>query len=213
MAEIRAVYVTEGSSDTKLKKPLEALLISAGAENAVVRCPDLARLPRPPGRRLVDKIAMSLKLEPDANLLFVHRDADGPDPKRRYQEIEHAITQLNAPPLVCVVPVHALEAWLLLDAGAILRACGRPPGVMDLRLPKDPEGVARPKQCLQELLTKAKTGMGRRRRGTITLPRARAQLLDVLDPLDERLMALTSWKRLVDDVRSVVTELGEARPR
>src|SRR4028119_872308 len=129
MVEIYFLFIGEGSSDEALVPHLEDICIRAGADEVSGVAPDFARLGRKVGHDVASKLEAALLLEPTANLLFVHRDADSRDPEPRREEIERAIErhaiQVSH---VCVVPVQELEAWLLLDEAEIRRVAENPNG-------------------------------------------------------------------------------------
>lgn len=180
----------------------------AGAAEAVVVLPEWGRLTRPPGQRVVDKIRALEAMQYAYNLLFVHRDADDRDAARRYQEIHGA--NITPHPMVPVVPVQALEAWLLHDASAIRHAAGNPRGTAPLDLPSAAEipRIADPKARLTETVRRAQTGASRRRLPTFN--EVRRLLVDRLD-LDGELAQQPSWRRLEEDLREAIASLHATR--
>ena len=113
---------------------------------------DLGRLRQPP-KSLSDKIKVTLDLYPCA-LLFIHRDAERVDFDSRHAEILKALEGLEAPPVICVIPVRMQEAWLLFDESAIRRAAGNPNGRNDLNLPeaRSVESIPDPKELLFNII-------------------------------------------------------------
>lgn len=207
MVEVRALLLTEGSSDAALAPHLEWLCVSAGAHEASVRWPDLRALPSPPGRAVHHKLPTALGLHPDTNLLFIHLDADEPDPEPRRRLIEAAVATLAGPPhAVPVVPVQELEAWLLTSEEEIRAVAGARSSTSPLGLPKVPriEATARPKEILQNAISAAWSG-GRRRRPD--LARVRHRLIERLD-LDGRVRELPSFARLVVDIEQAIGALA-----
>lgn len=210
---VRFLLVSEGSSERPLVAHLEVLCVRAGADVATGVAPDLSRLHPPPGRRLDQKLAAALRLEPDADLVFVHRDADRAGREARVGEIEDAVTAAAiSTATVPVIPVRALEAWLLLDEAAIRTVAGNPRGTEALELPSGPaaERVADPKRALAAALVTASGASGRRlaqvRR---SFPAHRARLIDLLDT-DGPVAALDAWRQLVSDTQSAISALGAA---
>ena len=54
------------------------------------------------------------------NMVFIHRDSDGPDREGREREIRRGVEESGFPhPFIPVIPVQETEAWLLLDEQAI----------------------------------------------------------------------------------------------
>ena len=83
-----------------------------------------------------------------AMVIFVHRDSEHLTLENRLREF-HGVTRTDVVP---VVPVQMSEAWILFDGSAVARAAGSPaatapvPGIAEI------EGIADPKDRLDELL-------------------------------------------------------------
>jgi len=155
---IKFVLVCEGSSDRGLVPHLETLCVRAGATEAVGEAPDLARLPVPPGKTVSGQVSAVMRLGAEINLLFVHRDSDGRDPRIVRRQITEEVSSLVGCPVhVCVVPVQEIEAWLLTDEDAIRQVSGKPGGREPLRVPprRQIEGTASPKEILKEAIAQA----------------------------------------------------------
>jgi hypothetical protein len=203
---IHFVLIGEGSSDDGLIPHLEALCIQAGADEVTGVALDFRRLPHPVGRTVEARLRSALVLEPGANLIFVHRDADGRESEPRYQEVLDAVAACGCDrSVICVVPVQETEAWLLLDGDAIRRAVGRPNDTTALQIPA-PEAVERlahPKERLKELLVQASGATGRRLdRIRRDFPRHRRALLQDL-AIGGALERLASWRQLRADIVSL----------
>jgi len=117
----------------------------------------------------VRKLALAQELWP-ADLLFIHRDAEGRSIEERVTEIfaarDEAAQSIALPPVVCVVPVRMQEAWLLIDEAAIRRAAGNPNGTTVLGIPplRALERIPDPKEVLHSALLDASELSGRRRK-------------------------------------------------
>lgn len=162
---VRFLLISEGSSERPLVEHLQVLCVRAGAVEAAGSAPDLARLRKSPGRTLEEKLSTILRVEPLPDLLFVHRDGDRAGREARITEIEAAVRSVAlASPAVPLIPLRALEAWLLVDESAIRRVSGNPRGRQALHLPSLPhvEEEANPKRVLQEALALASDASGRR---------------------------------------------------
>jgi hypothetical protein len=199
MIRIFFLFVGEGPSDAALIPHLEELCILCGAAEAAGVAPDLGSLPQKPSRTVRSKLRAALALEPSANLIFVHRDADSIDPEPRYREISRAESGFELKGrVVPVIPVQETEAWLLLDEGEIRRAADNPNGRIELDLPSASriESIASPKEHLFRTLETASELSGRRRaRFKKSLPRRRRLLLERLSPTG-RVTQLPAWQRL-----------------
>ncbi len=157
----RATLVTDGASDVVLVPILRWLMRQLTAEPVEIRWADLRGFRVKP-RSLAQKLAVAVREYP-CQLLFVHRDAEGQDPQRRYEEIRGAVTG-TACRHVCVVPVRMQEAWLLHDETALREAADRPSGTHDLGLPPPHrwEHLPDPKRVLHDALRAANGATGRR---------------------------------------------------
>ena len=155
---LRYTLITDGRSDRALIPILNWLLIDLGFNGVIdAKWADFSSLLRPP-KSLVEKINLAIDLYP-CDLLFIHRDAEKEPRENRMQEIKSAVAEssISDLPVVCVIPVRMLEAWLLFDEAAIRKAAGNPNGKCALQLPalNRVEDLPNPKEELLELLQKA----------------------------------------------------------
>lgn len=168
MARLRCTLLTDGPSDRALVPLIRWLLREhRGITPVDLEFADLGRLVDPP-RDLSQRIERSIELYP-CDVLFVHRDAERASLATRVREIDDAVRRSSSPetlPVVTVVPVRMMEAWLLIDEGALRVAAGNPRGRQPLRMPavRELEGLANPKQVLHDLLREASGLRDRRRR-------------------------------------------------
>lgn len=210
MTELRCTLLTDGVSDQALVPVLRWLLIRNGVDYAIdFDWADLRQL-RNPLRGLTDRIAASIDYYP-CDLLFIHRDAEREPRENRVQEIRRALDALGdriIVPVVCVIPVRMLEAWLLLDEMAIRRAAGNPHGRVALVYPfaKSIEDLPDPKETLNELLRQA-SGLKGRRRAKIPLPECVRRVTEYAEDFSP-LRQLPAFRRLEEDIRSVLAENG-----
>jgi len=156
-----------------------------------------------------------LKLEPGLDLICIHRDADDDDDSLARAVIDHGVESLDllAPVHVKVVPVHELEAWLLLDEVEIRAVAGNPRGKQDLGLPSpsEIESTKRPKERLEEALLVASGLRGHRLvRFKRRLPQLRAVLLQRLD-IDGPIQALSAWQKLVTAIAAACGSIARDR--
>lgn len=209
---VHFVLICEGPSDDGLVPHLQRLCIDAGADEVIGNAPDFRRLHPPIGHSVADKIRMTIRYEPQANLIFIHRDADSRDPEPRHEEIRRAVDNCQLLAVwVPMVPVQETEAWLLLDEGAIRSVAGKPRGRGELRLPspRSVEALARPKEHLQRALVAASELSGRRLdRFRNDFPSQRRRLLLRL-PVGEPLSSVPSWQRLRAAVAAAIARLED----
>jgi hypothetical protein len=207
---IHFVLIGEGSSDNGLIPHLEKLCIEAGADEVSGTSPDFQRVSELIGSRIEAKIRATFLLEPGANLIFIHRDADSRNPNPRYKEIYLATRAASwTQPYVAVVPVQETEAWLLLDEGAIRQIAQRPSGrgALSLPRPKRVESVASPKEKLQRALISACELKGRRLERFKRNFSAHRQLLLQRLPIGGNLNQVLSWVRLRRDLERVIRRM------
>jgi hypothetical protein len=207
---IHFVLVGEGSSDDGLIPHLENLCILLGADEVTGTTIDFGRIDQPVGHTVKAKLRAAIQLEPGANLFVLHRDADSTDPTSRFVEIRSAVEATGlAVEHVALVPIQETEAWLLLDETAIRSVAGKPSGRVPLNLPRPSqiEGVARPKERLQEALLSASETTGRRRtKFRRDFPDHRRILLQRL-PTGGALRELSSWVNFETDLANCIQRL------
>lgn len=210
--KLRFIFVGEGSSDAALVNALEELCMTCEVEEVSGSAPDLSRIPGLRSHKVTDKIEAVLHLEPDADLLFVHRDADSRDPTDRRCEINGAVKDagINVP-CVPVVPIQATEAWVLLDEEAVRKAAENPNGTVDLDLPS-PHRVHEindPKQHLKSTLVKASELSGRHldrfKRRFFDQRRFLLERIEIHGPISD----VPAWRRLRSDLEQRLTTIRD----
>lgn len=214
--DVKFTLVSEGQSEEPLVAHLEQLCVRAGAEEAAGFWFDFRRLRRPPGKNLANQLDCVLGFMHDLDVIFIHRDADDRDGAMARSVIARdvaAVTQAHVDH-VAVIPVQALEAWLLVDHQAIRRVVGNPGGKADLGLPPlaGLERLADPKTALKDAIDRAAEQTGRRRHDLLHgFGRLRRTLLERLD-LDGPVRQLSSWAALVTDIERCISRL-RSQPR
>ena len=213
MQRLRYTLLGDGSSDRALI-PILTWLLRQYCEVILPTFADLRNLPQPP-RKLPERIQQSIKLYP-CDLLFVHRDAEREPLDRRTEEIRRAVEESGLqvpPPVAPVVPVRMLEAWLLIDEGALRHAAGNPNGNQPLSLPdvNDLEGLQDPKETLYNLMRDASGLPVRRlkrfdRKLSTRLQQVSAEIKDF-----RVLRRLVAFRRLEEEIERVAEEKGWAR--
>lgn len=200
--------MAEGSSDLPLADLVESLFVDRDVMLRLSK-PDFSLLDKVP-KDVRSRVAAGMKLLRDPiDLVVVHRDSDNVGHKIRRTEIEKAVLEAGVTSSVIpVIPVRMTEAWLLLDEAGIRQVAGNPRGRHDLRLPRarEVEGVADPKQMLQQCLVNAADVAGRRHdRVAKRFFQHRRQLLERLDRKGP-VATLPSWGRLIADIDAVVEQ-------
>lgn len=203
MAEVSFALIGEGSSDRALVSPLQRLLAKLGVSRANGYPIDFARLPVSVGASVVDKLDWAAKSDQVSDLFFIHRDSDSMSPESRRQEIQKAAAQVGCANFIPVVPVKAIEAWLLLSEVDLRRLSDNPRGTARLESlrPAAVERLADPKTKLYEQMRIASETSGRRRkRFNSTLAGRRTRLIESLD-VNGPVTQMKAWAMLEDDVR------------
>lgn len=202
--------IGEGRSDLELVEPVTRLLFRSGATYVEPRPIDLSRVPDKVGHSVDEKIRWVLQNEATVNLVLIHRDADRAGYVNRWTEIQQACAGIaNMPIWVPVIPVKALETWVLVDEPAIRRAADNPNGRGPLNMPalNGIENMADPKDALYELIRVASETTGRRRKKlNHSLARRRSNLVRAID-IDGHIGALSSWRTFVNELNTAVGKL------
>lgn len=194
----------EGTSDDGLIPHLGELLIRAGLD-------EVSGASRDYKGTVIDCLRRVMEEESPIDLVFVHRDTDGPSDNQAREEMSAACDALgdDLGAVVPVVPIQELEAWLLLDEQAIRAVVGRPSKKVVLELPKVArvEATSSPKEMLQVALLTASGTTGRRLKDEKRrFSDRRRTLLERLD-IDGPVRALSAWQALERDIESAVTDL------
>ena len=214
---MRAALIAEGSSDRGLTYVLERLCRSLGVSEIEVESTTDLLQRYGLGSTVEAKISTLLNADPEFDLLFVHRDADNAGLEARQQEIETAAARAGRPwPLVRVIPIKEMEAWLLLDEAQLRTVVGNPKGKAPLSLPKRShvEACRDPKARLRAALQAAtitKPGKKPSVLSSAQFNRYRARLLEELDiagPVKE----LHAWQTLVAELRVTLIEVRLCTP-
>jgi hypothetical protein len=161
MKELRFTLVADGPSDKRLLPIITWLLQQHSSRLISSTWADLSvSMLRP--RSLEERIRYAADLYP-ADIIFVHRDAEGESLGRRVSEVVGACPPSLRDQMVPVVPVRMQEAWLLIDESAIRSAAGNPRGRVRLALPPASalETLPDPKQTLYQALRAASELSGR----------------------------------------------------
>jgi hypothetical protein len=208
MNDLRFTLTTDGSSDSVLLHHLRWILRGQLGTRVAIQpqWADLRSLRQVP-KTLAERIRFAVDFYP-CDLLFVHRDAEGPDASPRYDEIAEAVEVAEVSvPVVPVVPIRMTEAWMLFDERAVRWAAGNPNGRMPLDLlVRDPEAIADPKALLHGVLRAASGLSGRRLRNlrTVEAVHRAAEYIDDFAQLQK----LTAFNALCTRIADVIRTQG-----
>jgi hypothetical protein len=150
--QLTYLLVADGGTDRALAPIIEWAIHRLDPEVEILE-PDF-RKRRAPVQEFLDA------LDTGAMIVFVHRDGEGAPLATRLQEFD-GVTRTDVVP---VVPIRMTEAWLLIDGAAIARAADRPSAVVAVPNVNQLEGLANPKQALDDLLLAAAGNLTGRRR-------------------------------------------------
>jgi hypothetical protein len=202
MKILRHTLVSDGPTDANLIPIINwTLKHAAGIQLPEGMRAEFWRLPEKP-RNLAERLVKAVELFP-CDLLCVHRDAEKELPQTRLDEIRLAFDEASVRlPVLAVVPVRMLEAWLCFDEGAIRQASGNPRGHSKLKLPKlrHAESHPNPKADLLEALLAASELSGRRRKKFDTSA-AFWRIVDCIEDFSP-LRELPSFQAFENSVRS-----------
>jgi len=207
MSGIRYTLLGDGSSDRLLNHPIRWALRTMGVSVEIGQWADLSRV-RPRPRDLHARVRVAIDLYP-AQLLLVHRDAEGRTREERVQEVRDAARQV-ADLHVAVVPVRMTEAWFLHDEAAIRHASGNSNGTIGLSLPR-PARVGDehdPKETLRAALIEASELSGaRRRKKAKDFPAMRTRVAELIEDF-ESMRAAPAFAAFLDDLAMALRALG-----
>jgi ribosomal protein L20 len=147
--------------------------------------------------------------------LIVHADADDPEPgKAKVERIEPGfklVQETNenvCKDLVAIIPVQAIEAWILADYELLLREVGADLKAAKLGIPetaKYVQKISKPKRRLEEAVQIAYASRSRRRR--------ESDIRFLYQPMGEkinleRLQQVPSYKQFVEDLTETLINLN-----
>ncbi|SHE24038.1 hypothetical protein [Actinomyces glycerinitolerans] len=191
----RCAFIGEGTSDNRLAKVLERLLMSMrpGADVNLEPEPHEWNGKRPNN---VEEKIKALAEEP-YDLIFVHRDADNAGIEARIKECRKPGDDRVVP----VIPVTMTEAWVLADLWSnekekeTFRAWAAGKGLSR----KVIEGLADPKRTLEEYLNRDRSSFMK----ATAFARKRSQLVEQIR-IDGDVKHLEAWKRLEKELESAL---------
>jgi hypothetical protein len=213
--KIRFILTGEGSSDRHLVDHIENIFIEEGFSEASGEAPDLGLFHPPVGRSVAEKLRTLVDAYPNADVIFVHRDADGAGIIPRRAEVLSAAEQtLGIRKVIPIIPVCQLETWLLTDQDAIKRVAGNTSfrGAIRAVPPlRNLEEVADSKAVLRAALCEASETQGTRlKKFKDRFGEMRARLTFDLDPSGP-VCQLTSYQRFREELRAFSEEVRGIR--
>lgn len=149
------------------------------------------------------------------DILIIHSDADGPTAdKAKRERFDPGLlrvkqtNELVCEQLVPIIPIQAIEAWLLADYELLLKEIGTDETLAALKIPekaRQVEKIANPKQRLRETVQKATAHRSRRKRET--------DILFLYQPMGEkinfrRLKQVPSYNQFVVDMTTTLKRIN-----
>lgn len=198
MRTLSFYYLCEGTSDEPMLAHIE-ILASRYSNCGVMG------IARSGSQSVGDKIAMLMAEGATFDFLVIHRDADSRDHSAREVEIADALAAFGAKGCA-MIPMQAIEAWVLVDENEIRLSAGCPSGRQPLGIPsrRAIENTADPKSLLKNALVQANGSTGRRHKKAVqkfsSWRRTLIQRLDIDGPVRE----LTSWRRFESDLEQLM---------
>jgi hypothetical protein len=218
-----AIYL-EGNSDVKVlpllvQRIAQELLNNQGWSERGWRGADVSPLlilnssleDEPP--RLSSRLTAAAHYARHCHLLILHRDADAPTTDKAKRKIVPACTEVEraqargeqmCKTLVLLVPIRAMEAWLLVDAQALREILEVSLSDEKLGIPKQAHEVesCNPKARLNKIVQDAAPG---------------TNLNDIYEPLAEairleKLKPLRGYQEFEKDLRDAFINLGILAP-
>lgn len=173
MAVLSLALVCDGTSDLCLSDLIVWMMDTHFPERTFRVIPAVDVIPA--RGNLAPRLRRTVQLY-QPSILFCHRDAERASLNERTREIEAAAEGLDVP-VVPVVPVRMLEAWLLFDEDAVRSAANNTVGRTPLELPPLTvvEGLPDPKDVLMAALMSA-CELPPRRRRAFNAQRARSRV-------------------------------------
>jgi hypothetical protein len=209
---VRALFLGEGTSDSGIIPQIETLAANHGIDIAITD-PDLARLPKPPGRAVSEKLRAIIEMDGRYDLIIIHRDADRDGRAARLAEITDAVkAHASGTPHAAVIPIRMTEAWLLLDERELRIVAGNPNGRvrLDLPGPRKVESIPDPKSLLKQKLALASELSGRKlEKFQGRFPHHRRLLLERIHPAGS-ITKVPSWCDFVADLTSALVVAASA---
>ena len=203
--KIRFTLVPDGPTDAALVPVIEWTLKQTGAVDlAEGKTAEFWRLRQKPAN-LKERLIRAVELFP-CDIPFVHRDAEKEEPAVRRAEILRAFDETREKtqlPVVAVIPIRMLEAWLCFNEKAIREAAGNPNGEVLLDLPPLNQIETRPdpKSDLARALLDASELKGRRRKKFDGL-KAFWRIVDFIDDFSA-LRNLDGFCKFEESIRTV----------
>jgi Domain of unknown function (DUF4276) len=178
MGTLSLALYCEGSTDEQFIPPVA--METARRVLAKHKCSDIEvlsiRLIRVKKKSRPEAILQAAREAYGYHALLIHSDADSPTPdkakRERYDPGHSAVQSTNeavCKNLLPIIPVQAIEAWMLADYELLLVEIGTSLDIHELGIPEKAsqvEAIAKPKQRLKEVVQRAYASRSKRQRDT-----------------------------------------------
>ena len=216
MGTLSLALYCEGSTDSRFLSPIiretstQILLANDRGDVDVLAIGIMVR----EARDQQEAILAAARKARNYDALIIHADADDPEPHKarseRFEPGYNLVQQVQADickDLLPIIPVQAIEAWMLADYELLLTEIGTDLRPIDLHIPVSAsrvETIAKPKMKLKHAVQIAYANRARRRRDTD---------IDFLyEPVGERinlerLKLVPSYSQFVSDLTATLRQL------
>lgn len=219
MAQVFVGLFAEGKTDYRFLSGIAEKALTAAA----FECPgqiDLEILPiqsDKAGLSFPQQVTEAARVGRDRfaiHALMVHTDADHTDARRTYEQkilpAEEALQKCEEEGicriLIPIVPVQAVEAWMLADLDLLRSEIGATLGNEKLGLHRLPESIAQPKEVIKEALRIQHSTANRRRGKPLTVAELYLPLGQALEIT--KLERLPSFRDFQQKIRHAFREMG-----
>lgn len=216
MSRLSLALYCEGSTDNRFLPPIivktaRNILDEHYLKHIAVSAPGLIEVKR---KKRPESILQAAYEAYGYDVLIVHADADYPDPNRaRAQRFDPGFRLVQQTKghlckrLLPIIPVQAIEAWMMADYELLLTEIGTNLRPIDLGIPEHAshiESIARPKLKLKAAIHMAYASRPKRRRESDIdfLYEPMGQFISI-----ERLKQVPSYQQFVDDLTEVLIAL------
>lgn len=218
MANLALALYAEGSTDDDflpliIQRTTQVILVRYGQRRIIVPAIELIKLDEKKSTR-AECILQAATLANRYHALVVHSDADHPNREKALQEriqpgfdlVQQSSTAM-CKNLLPIIPIQTVEAWMLVDHEMLRAELRTRLSTQDLEIPEKAklvEAIAKPKQRLEEAVSKANRQLRLRQR---------IEVRSLYGPLGkkirlERLSQLAAYQQFVQDLTSTLKKLN-----
>lgn len=197
------ILVREGSSDNGLSRILESALLNFGFTECHIESIEQ--------KGTVEQLLLqAFNLYPDADIIFVHRDADNAGYDKRLQEVDDAAVILNSKQrfnseIVPVIPVTETESWIIYAlTDEQFRSDMNYSGVASIPKRSDVERISDAKERLEDIVRdRFRIIFSNRRRRDYSFNEERKRILESISETNV-MEGCNSFNQFLEKTRSIL---------